>query len=261
MAKVFAFFNMSGGVGKTTLTMNIAHHLSNLDVPTLAVDMDPQASLTTFLGANPFDLEQTIYQSLMSSDVPLPIEESNWYNFVPSNLHLAQAEMLLTAEFRREYRLADALNHISDSYEAVVIDGPPSLGLLSINCLVAANYLIVPLSTNYKAVEATMGLLRVSIELAQKVNPKLRVLGLVPTMFDTRTSSSRRAKEAIHDISKQLTMPIFDRLQVFDPVPMRTAISDAQEAHKPLAVFDSKNDGLKVMEEIAEAMKKEINVK
>lgn len=252
---------MSGGVGKTTLTMNISHHLSELGVSTLSIDMDPQASLTTFLGFNPFELEQTIYQSLMSSDVPLSIEKSKWHSFVPANLHLAQAELLLTAEFRREYRLADALKRVSERYEAVVIDGPPSLGLLSINCLVAADYLIVPLSTNYKAVEATMGLLRVSIELAQKVNPELKVLGLVPTMFDKRTSSSQRAKDAIHEIAKQLTLPIFDGLQVFDPVPMRTAISDAQEAHKPLAAFDSKNDSLKVMKKIAKAMKGKVKAK
>lgn len=260
MAKIFAFFNMSGGVGKTTLTMNTSHLLQKSRVKTLAVDMDPQASLTTFFGLNSFELERTVYQSLMSGD-ELPINTSRWCGIVPSNLHLAQAELLLTAEFRREYRLRDALSNIQDEYDAILIDGPPSLGLLSINCLVAADYLLVPLSTNYKAVEATMGLLRVSIELAQKVNPELRVMGLIPTMFDTRTTGSRRAREAIDDIAKQLTLPIFEGLRVFDSIPMRTAISDAQEAHQPLSEFDPKNDSLKAMQSIVRAIKKEIKTK
>lgn len=248
---------MSGGVGKTTLTMNISYLLNELGVKTLAIDMDPQASLTTFFGLNAFELEQTIYESLMSG-TELPIDHCQWSDLVPANLHLGQAELFLTAELRREYRLRDALVQVEKDYDAIVIDGPPSLGLLSINCLVAADYLLVPLSTNYKAVEATMGLLRVSIGLAQKVNPTLRVIGLIPTMFDTRTSGSRRAKDAIHDIAKQLTLPIFEDLRVFDPVPMRTAISDAQESHQPLAVFDPRNDSLVVMREIAEVIAKEI---
>ena len=256
---VFSVFNMSGGVGKTTLTMNLAYELNARGVKTLAVDMDPQASLTTFFGLDAYELPKTIHNSLMNSE-PLPIESSEWCDLAPANLTLAQAELSLTAELRREYRLADALSKISDQYDAIIVDGPPSLGLLSVNCLVAADYLIVPLATNYKAVEATMGLLRVSIEIASKVNPGLKVLGLVPTMFDRRTSGARRAKEAIDDIAKQLQLPMFEGMQVFAPVPLRTAISDAQEAHQPLSVYDSKNDGLKAIRKIADVMASRVEV-
>ena len=256
---VFSVFNMSGGVGKTTLTMNLAYELKTRGISTLAVDMDPQASLTTFFGLDAYELPKTIHSSLMDSE-PLPIESSAWSDLVPANLKLTQAELSLTAELRREYRLADALSKVADKYEVIIIDGPPSLGLLSVNCLVAADYLVVPLATNYKAVEATMGLLRVSIEIAGKVNPKLKVLGLVPTMFDRRTSGSRRAKEAIDEIAKQLNLPMFEGMEVFSPIPLRTAISDAQEAHQPLSVYDSKNDGLEPMREIADAMASRVEV-
>ncbi|MEO0646882.1 MAG: ParA family protein [Cyanobacteria bacterium J06650_10] len=256
---VFSIFNMSGGVGKTTLTMNLSHELNTRGVKTLAVDMDPQASLTTFFGLDAYELPETIHNSLMDSE-PLPIESSEWCDLAPANLTLAQAELSLTAELRREYRLADALSKVSDQYDAIIVDGPPSLGLLSVNCLVAADYLIVPLATNYKAVEATMGLLRVSIEIASKVNPGLKVLGLVPTMFDRRTSGARRAKEAIDDIAAQLQLPMFEGMQVFDPVPLRTAISDAQEAHQPLSVYDARNDGLKAIRKIADVMASRIEV-
>jgi chromosome partitioning protein len=256
---VFSVFNMSGGVGKTTLTMNLAYELKTRGLRTLAVDMDPQASLTTFFGLDPYELNQTIHNSLMNSE-PLPVESSEWCDLVPSNLHLAQAELSLTAELRREYRLSDALNKVASQYDVIIIDGPPSLGLLSVNCLVAADYLLVPLATNYKAVEATMGLLRVSIEIAGKVNPSLKVLGLVPTMYDKRTTGSRRAKEAIDEIADQLKLPMFDGMQVFEPIPLRIAISDAQEAHQPLAVYDAKNDGLLPIKKIADVIVKRAEV-
>ena len=259
MATVVAFFNMSGGVGKTTLTMNISHLLGEQHVNTLAIDMDPQASLTTFFGLDAYGLEATIFDSLMNR-APLPIDSTHWCDLVPANLQLAQAELLLAGELRREYRLRDTLEQAHNKYDVIVIDGPPSLGLLSINCLVAADFLLVPLSTNYKAVEATMGLLRVSIELAQKVNPDLRVLGLIPTMYDKRTSGSRRANDAIHEIAAQLQLPMFDGMNVFDPVPVRTAVSDSQEAHQPLAQFDPKNDCLKVMRAISKAIAQQVEV-
>ena len=250
---------MSGGVVKSTLTMNISHLLGEQRVNTLALDMDPQASLTTFFGLDSYSLKETIFDSLMGR-TPLPIDSSQWCDLVPANLQLAQAELLLAGELRREYRLRDTLETVGNKYDVIVIDGPPSLGLLSINCLVAADFLLVPLSTNYKAVEATMGLLRVSIELAQKVNPDLRILGLIPTMYDKRTSGSRRANDAIHEIAAQLQLPMFEDMTVFDPMPVRTSISDAQEAHQPLAQFDPKNDCLKVMREISKTIAKHVEV-
>ena len=256
MSQVVALFNMSGGVGKSTLTANLGFHLSQeLEKKTLLVDMDPQASLTTFVGINPLEVESTVFDGLLSKEFQPIAAESAGCDLVPSNIYLAQAELQLASELRREYRLADALSKLEDDYDVILVDCPPSLGLLSVNCLVAANSLLVPIQTEYKSVEATINLLQAAYEIAQAVNPSLKVVGAIPTMYDKRISQSKKALHTIEEVFESLqSNPNFEGSVVFDPIPRRTDFANATAAHLPLAKYSPKHDALKPMEAIAKAI-------
>jgi len=243
---------MSGGVGKSTLTVNLGFHLAQTGKKVLLVDMDPQASLTTFLGFNPFDIESTIYKGLLSKELHPLNADSVECDLIPSNIYLAQAELKLASELKREYRLANALSKGSEHYDVVLIDCPPSLGLLSINCLVAADYLLIPIQTEYKSVEATINLLQTTYEIAQEVNPSLRVLGAIPTMYDERTSQSKRALQTIQEVFQSLqSNPNFKGSVVFEPIPRRTDFANATAAHLPLAKYSPKHPALAPINSIA----------
>ena len=257
MTKVIALFNMSGGVGKSTLTMNLSYHMQQEQgISTLAIDMDPQASLTTFMGLDPFSFEETVLNSLIE-ETPLPVIPSDdidnlWCDVAPANIYLAQAELQLAAALRREYRLREAIESMDNQYDVILIDSPPSLGLLSINCLVASDYLLVPIQTEYKSVEATTNLLKTTFELSQKVNRALRVIGVVPTMHDERTSQAKRALQAINDIFEQLRQAeFFKHTEIFKPIPRRTDVSNAQSEHMPLALYARRHDALDPLRTIA----------
>jgi chromosome partitioning protein len=257
MTKVIALFNMSGGVGKSTLTMNLGYHLAaDCSQRILLLDMDPQASLTTFLGISPFELEKSIYDTIIKKE-PMPIiAEILKCDVVPANIYLAQAELALFSELRREYRLADAITRINGEYDIVLLDCPPSLGLLSVNCLVAADYLVIPIQTEYKSVEATINLLQTTYEIAQEVNPTLKVAGAIPTMFDERTSQAKRALQTIEEVFHEIRgNPSFEDATVFPPIPRRTDFANAVAEHLPLALYAPKNKAKDVLEKIAQSLR------
>jgi chromosome partitioning protein len=256
MSHVFALFNMSGGVGKSTLTMNFGYHLAeDLGKRVLLVDMDPQASLTTFLGLVPFEIEKTVYDSLVHRE-PLPLLTAPDVAYVvPSNIYLSQAELQLSSELRREYRLADAISKVSDDYDVILIDCPPSLGLLSVNCLVAAHSLLIPIQTEYKSVEATVNLLQTTYEIAQEVNPGLKVAGTIPTMYDERTSQARRALQTIEEVFSSLrSNPSFRDTVIFPSIPRRTDFANAAAEHLPLAKYSPRHPALEPLEAISRVL-------
>ena len=235
MAVTIAMFNTSGGVGKTTSTHNIGYHMGrDLGQKVLLVDMDPQASLTTFLGLVPFDLEVTIYNSLIEKK-PLPIVTGEEVNEIvccdisPTNIYMARAEMELNAQTKKEERLADRIREIGDQYDFILVDCPPSLGNLSICCLCAADFLCIPIQTEYKSLEATVNLLQVTFEIARDVNPKLSVVGVLPT------KSNASFKNAV----------------IFQPIPRRIDIAKASAAHVPLAKFDSDHAAIQQFQDVA----------
>lgn len=257
MGKVIALFNMSGGVGKSTLTMNLAHHLQEAGKRVLMVDMDPQASLTTFLGINPFEMESTIYHGLITQHLPSVVTDLLGCSLIPANIYLSHAELELAAVLRREYRLEQVISKVSDQYDLILIDCPPSLGLLSINCLVAANYLIIPIQTEYKSGEATINLLQTTYEIAQQINQNLQVIGAVPTMYDERTSQSRRALQTITEVFGQLkgTSTSFKDTIVFPPIPRRTDFANATSEHLPLAIYAPKHPAIEPLAIVAKALR------
>ncbi len=151
MTKIIALFNQSGGVGKTTLTMNLGYHLGQKKNRVLLVDIDPQASLTTFMGIDPEELERTIYESVVGEEPIYIIEQINGLDLVPANINLSAAELELVSSLMREVRLKNALASIADKYDFILIDCPPSLGILTVLSLVAATRVLVPIQTQFKS--------------------------------------------------------------------------------------------------------------
>lgn len=249
MSKVIALFNQSGGVGKSTLTMNLGYLLAQRSHPVLLVDMDPQASLTTFMGIDPVELGKTVYEALVG-DEPLPIKSKiHNMDIVPSNINLSAAELELVTALMREMRLKDALEPALEHYDFILIDCPPSLGILSILSLVAATHVLVPIQTQFKAFQGTDLLLNTVAGLRIKVNRQLRFAGFVPTMFDSRTAQETRTYKAIQEQLSPLAT-------VYNPIPRSIVFADAAEARLPLALANPKHPAVRVMEEIAQGLEK-----
>lgn len=242
--KIISLFNQSGGVGKSTLTMNLGYALS-INHKVLVIDLDPQGSLSLFMGLEPSELTATIYNSLID-DEPLPTHSFNDGNLhlVPSNINLSGAELELVTADMRDLRLADTLSAIKDNYDYILIDCPPSLGILSYISLVASTHILVPIQTQYKSFCGTELLLSTVARVKKRANRDLEVLGFVPTMFAKSNSQDNRALEAIKE-------QLAEFAPVLDAIPRSTAFADAVENHLPLSLHSSKHPAVKVINNIA----------
>jgi len=244
VSQVIALFNQSGGVGKSTLTMNLGYLLAQRGQRVLLVDMDPQASLTLFMGLEPWNLKQTIYESIMRDD-PLVTHHLHGIDLAPANIQLSGAEIELVMTDMRDVRLKDAIKPVQTHYDFILIDCPPSLGLLSYISLVAASSVLVPIQTEYKAFSGTGLLLNTVARVRKRANPALKVAGFVPTLYDTRKSQHKRALAAIQEQMAGLG-------KVFAPIPDVTALADAAEDHLPLAVYSAKHPALLPLQQVVE---------
>ncbi len=244
--RIITLFNQAGGVAKSTLTMNLGYHLSQKQHRVLLVDMDPQASLTKFMGLIPKELEKTITSAIIE-EMPLPIEPNiHGMDLAPSNRVLSSTEMLLVNTPMRDFRLKEALEPVLENYDFILIDCPPSLGLLSYISLVAATHVLVPIETHLKAFEGTDELLQ-TLNTVKKANKLLQIAGFVPTRYDTRNAADNRALGAIRE-------QLASWGKVFPPVPRSTAFVDATEDRAPLAVSYPKHPALKILEEITQSL-------
>jgi chromosome partitioning protein len=249
MAKVIALFNQSGGVGKSTLTMNVGYHLTQKGKKVLLVDMDPQGSLTFFMGLEPADLEQTMYEAIIQ-DGAVPIHmDLNGLDLAPTNIRLSGAEIELVTADLRDFRFKEAIEPLQDLYDFILVDCPPSLGLLSYIVLVGSDYVLVPIQTQYKAFCGTELLLNTISRVKSRPNRQLKIAGFVPTMYSSRNSQDVRAMGAIQEQLSPLG-------KVFNPIPRATAYADAAESHQPLALYDTKHPSLSVLNDIATYLEK-----
>ena len=249
MGQVIAVFNQSGGVGKSTLTMNLGYHLGQLKKRVLLVDMDPQASLTAFMGLEPSDLDKTIYESVMASE-PLPIHtDLHGVDLVPANINLSGAELELVVADMRDYRLKEALSAVIDKYDFIFIDCPPSLGILSYISLVAATHVLIPIQTQYKALKGTELLLSTIARVRSRANKTLSVAGVVPTMHESRTVQGVMSLQSIQEqLSKIGT--------VFPIIPRSVSFADASQEHIPLALYNPKHPAVPLFNQIARSLEK-----
>ena len=249
MTNVIALFNQSGGVGKSTLTMNLGYALAK-NHKVLMIDLDPQGSLSLFMGLEPSELDKTIYDSLIN-DEPLPLHSFNEGNLhlAPSNIKLSGAELELVTTDMRDLRLKDVVSQVQDNYDYILIDCPPSLGILSYISLVASTHILVPIQTQYKAFCGTELLLNTVARVKKRANRDLQILGFVPTMYAKANSQDTRALEAIKE---QLT----DFGPVFEPISRSTAFADAVENHIPLIQYSPKHPAVKALTDIANIISK-----
>jgi chromosome partitioning protein len=244
--KVIALFNQAGGVGKTTLTMNLGYHLARRNHNVLLIDLDPQGSLTIFMGIEPHDLdyEQTVYGALMDKST-LPTQSLLEMSLAPSNIELSAAESRLVSIVGREKRLKKALSPILKNYDFVLIDCPPTLGILSILGLVASTHVLIPLQTQYKAFKGLELLLETIRDLKDEdINPDLQIAGIVPNLH---------GRELQHrDILQSVTEQLENVTQILPPIPKAIAFADATMAHQPLAVYDPNHKIIPVLDEVVD---------
>lgn len=235
MGEIIAIANQKGGVAKTTTTLNLTVALAKLKKKVLMVDLDPQSSLTISIGLEPENLKATIYNALINDiDVKKLIlcDEAKFLYFIPSTIDLAAAEMELVAAIGREYKLKNALEPIKDDFDFILIDCPPSLGLLTINALTASDKILVPISPEYLSVRG-FNLLEKTIDKVKQLNKSLELMGLFVTMYNSRTTHH---KEIVTQLEKDY--PVFK-----SKVKKSVKFPDAVLAGQAIIDFAPKFDG------------------
>ena len=251
MDKIFSFCNQKGGVGKTTTVTNLAALLALADQRVLLIDMDSQGNATSGLGVEKTNLEFTTYQLLVDNiEIEQAIKETSIKNLhiIPSNSDLAGAEIDLVNKMKREYMLQSKLEKVSDKYDFILIDCPPSLGLLSINALTASSYVIIPMQCEYYAMEGLSQLLN-TYELVKKyLNSDLSIGGIVLTMVDFRTNQAQQVIEEVRNYFKD---------KVFESViPRSVKLSEAPSFGKPAVLYDPNCRGSQSYVNFSEEFKK-----
>lgn len=238
MARILSVANQKGGVGKTTTAVNLSASLASSGHRTLLIDVDPQANASSGLGLRAAPGEATTYQLLTGeTDTtraarPTAIQQ---LFAIPSNRDLAGAEVELVGAERREYRLREALAPLRDSYDYVILDCPPSLGLLTLNALVASDAVVVPLQCEYYALEGLTQLLHTIKTVKRGFNARLEVQGILLTMFDARNNLSRQVAEEVKTHFKD---------RVFRSViPRNVRLSEAPSHGKPVLLYDPRSSG------------------
>lgn len=247
MTRIITIVNQKGGVGKTTTAVNLAAYLAELGKFVLLVDMDPQANATSGLGVVKAELEHGIYEALSKQKRFHDIIHNTPHEglrIAPATANLAGANIELVDVERREHQLQDLLEEIKHAYDYVVIDCPPSLGLLTVNSLVAADELLIPVQAEYYALEG-LGQLLETIGLVQThLKPELKILGAVITMFDKRT---RLSSDVMNELYKYFPDRIFRSV-----IPRTVRLAEAPSFGKSILHYEPGGKGAKAYERLAE---------
>lgn len=256
MNKIIAIANQKGGVGKTTTAVNLSSSLATKDVKILVIDLDSQGMATSGLGKRK-EPEKGIYQALKNGQMMehciLPTQQKNLY-LCPASPELAGIEAELFSEDDREKKLFEALRKIKNYFDFIFIDCPPSLGILTINALTAADSVLIPVQCEFYCMEGIPDLLRILDEVRTYLNPSLEIEGILLTMYDERTNLS---KQVAHEIKQSLKGIIYETI-----IPRTVRIAEAPSYGKSILLYDSKSKGaqayLNLAQEILYSEKKSI---
>ncbi|WP_144513466.1 ParA family protein [Bacillus sp. FJAT-22090] len=246
MGRIIAIANQKGGVGKTTTSVNLSACLAYLGKKVLLVDIDPQGNASSGVGVNKGDVSQCIYDVLIDdvsvSDTILETKVENLH-IVPATISLAGAEIELVSTISREVRLKKALQEVESRYDYIIIDCPPSLGLLTINSLTASDAIIIPVQCEFYALEGLSQLLS-TIRLVQKhLNKNLEIDGVLLTMFDARTNLGI---QVIEEVKKYFQDKVYKTI-----IPRNVRLSEAPSHGEPIIIYDPKSRGAEVYLELA----------
>jgi len=247
MGRVIAVCNQKGGTGKTTTAINVSSYMALLGKKVLLIDIDPQANATSGLGIDRHNIKKSTYHLLLEEvemkDLLLPTIIEN-LSLAPSNLDLTGAEVELVGAMGREYRLKKALISEKESFDFIIIDSPPSLGLLTINALSAADSVLIPVQCEYYALEGLSQLMNTVGLVKNNLNPILVIEGIILTMADFRTNLSR---EVISEVKNNFKEKVYNTI-----IPRSIRLSESPSYGKPIALYDRNNVGAVKYEELTQ---------
>ena len=238
MGRIIAVANQKGGVGKTTTAINLAACLAEAGKKVLTIDLDPQGNMTSGLGVDKNEVENTVYELMLDE---CSIKESmtdtvvDGMKVIPSNVNLAGAEIELLGIPEKEYILRNAVDYIKEDYDFIVIDCPPSLNMLTINAMTTANSVLVPIQCEYYALEGLSQVLRTIGLVRKKMNPSLELEGVVFTMYDARTNLSMQVVENVKD---HLNQKVYKTM-----IPRNIRLAEAPSYGMPINLYDAKSAG------------------
>ena len=247
MARIIGIVNAKGGVGKTTTANNLGAYLAAKGKYVLLVDLDPQANATAGLGLHLADDHLNLYHLLINGDEPEAIiRKSSLFGFdvLPSAENLAGATVELVDMEEREFRLKKALNKIRTNYDYILIDSPPSLGLLTVNGLVAAEQILIPVQCEYYALEGLSQLVKTIDLVRNSLNPQLKILGVLLTMYDKR---NKLANQIVAEVKKNFPGHVFETI-----IPRAVSLAEAPSFGKTILQFDEGSKAAEAYEQLAE---------
>ncbi len=248
MGKLFAIVNQKGGVGKTTTAVNLSAALHELGLKTLLCDFDPQANATSGLGIEKRQIRRTVYDVITrGASIRDVIVSTPYGDVLPASSELAGAAVELIQAENREYILRDALRQVQDEYDAIFIDCPPSLEMLTLNGLCAAEYILVPVQCEYFALEGLSDLMSTLRMVKRRMNPRLELFGVVLTMFDGRTNFSNQVAQ---EVRRHFPGKVFANV-----IPRNVRLAEAPSHGVPVMNYDKSSRGSKAYLALAEEFK------
>ena len=239
MGRIIAIANQKGGVGKTTTSINLSACLAELGKKVLVIDLDPQGNTTSGFGIDKEEMENTVYELMLGEcsirESMTQVENIEHLSLIPSNVNLAGAEIELLGINEKEYILKNAVDYIRDDYDFIIIDCPPSLNMLTVNAMTTADSILVPIQCEYYALEGISQLIHTIDLVQERLNPNLKIDGVVFTMYDARTNLS---SDVVDTVKENLNATVYQTI-----IPRNVRLAEAPSHGLPINLYDTKSSG------------------